>query len=35
VGAGLRDCLFQAIIVGETRPYKFIFFNRGSNYNGT
>ena len=21
VGAGLRDCWFQAIIVGETRPY--------------
>jgi hypothetical protein len=21
VGAGLQDCLFQAIIVGETRPY--------------
>jgi len=21
VGAGLRDCLFGAIIVGETRPY--------------
>jgi hypothetical protein len=20
-GAGLQDCLFQAIIVGETRPY--------------
>jgi hypothetical protein len=22
VGAGLRDCLFWAIIVGGTRPYK-------------
>jgi hypothetical protein len=22
VGAGFRDCLFQAIMVGKTRPYE-------------
>ena len=22
VGAGFRDCLFQAIVVGKTRPYE-------------
>ena len=32
VGAGLRDGLFWAIIVGETRPYKideFLHFSFG------
>ncbi|TAD82401.1 MAG: hypothetical protein EAZ78_17720 [Oscillatoriales cyanobacterium] len=26
VGAGLRDCLFWAIIVGGTRPYRMYEF---------